>query len=272
MQVAGEDEPRRAAHRRAADGVDGDVEPATGQADRDRLALRDEAFRARDRRGGARPGPAGERDPHAALPHDEIDAVARDVAELDVRAARKVGVRREAWSEVIDVGARERAEQHRVGVVRVGDAHDDALSVDLERPVAEEADEAHVDRHDARAVRVLDGARARARVGVDRHVAVTLPTRASDVHGHAPDAVAAHLGDRAVRVEHEHAHVAARLAGRQHEDDAVRADAEPAIAQGDGALRRHDALVPRVDDDEVVAQTLVFEKLHGQTPRNRARG
>ncbi len=104
------------------------------------------------------------------------------------------------------------------------------------------------------------------------HVAVVLTAGARDVHGDAPDTVAAHLGDRAVRVQDAHAHVAARLAGRQHEDDAVGADAEPPVAEGDGAIRRHGVLVLRVDDDEVVAQPLVFEKLHGETPRNCARG
>jgi hypothetical protein len=92
------------------------------------------------------------------------------------------------------------------------------------------------------------------------------------VDGDASNAIAAHLRDRAVGVEDTHPDVAVRSSGRQDEQNAVRADAEPTVAQGDGALRRDDSLVVRVDDDEVVAQPLVLEKLHGETPRNRPRG
>ena len=105
---------------------------------------------------------------------------------------------------------------------------------------------------------------------------LTLPSRwpagARDVDSDASDAVAAHLRDRAVGVDDAHADVAVRLSGGQDEENAVGADAEPAIAKGDGALGRDDCLVLRVDDDEVVAQPLVLEKLHGKTPRNRPRG
>ena len=98
---------------------------------------RHEALGAGDGGGRARAGPAREGDADAALPHDEIDAVARDTAELDVRAARELRVRGQAGAEVIDVAPSEGAEEDGVRVAGVGDRDDDALAVDVDGPIAE---------------------------------------------------------------------------------------------------------------------------------------
>src|SRR5450432_90187 len=154
-----EDEARRPAHDGVAGFVEGDVEPASRKAHGDGAAFLDEPFRDCDGCRGAGAGAARERDAHAALPDDEVDAVAGDATELDVGATGKIGVPREPRTEVIDVGARKDAEQHRVWVARVCHSDGHALAADVERPFAEEADDAHVDRDDPLAVCVFDRAR-----------------------------------------------------------------------------------------------------------------
>src|SRR5690606_6746336 len=89
---------------------------------------------------------------------------------------------------------------------------------------------------------------------------------------HAAQAVAAHLGDAAVRVEHTHEGPVAAQARHQH---AIAADSPVAIAQAHRERRidrRYGLGI--VDDEEVVAEALVlFErKLHDRTLARAAFG
>ena len=100
-----------------------------------------------------------------------------------------------------------------------------------------------------------------------RTMPVDAAARARDVHGDAADAVAAHLGDRSVGVEDAHADVAARPCGAASTRSTPSAPTPNRRSQSAAARSGDDgALVVRVDDDEVVAQPLVLEKLHGATP------
>src|SRR5690606_24024260 len=86
----------------------------------------------------------------------------------------------------------------------------------------------------------------------------------------AADAVAAHLGARAVGVAQLHAGAGPGVQGRRGADDAVGADAGVAVAQGP----RH-AIVERVgavrieQDEEVVAEAVVLGQAHVSIPSAR---
>ncbi|MNY10207.1 hypothetical protein D3C86_1431680 [compost metagenome] len=76
----------------------------------------------------------------------------------------------------------------------------------------------------------------------------------------AAQAVAAHLGLGAVGVDHAHPEVG--HLGGQHEQEAVRADPEVAIAKrrGEGLIVEGGPIAEAVDDDEVVARPLHLGK------------
>src|SRR5690606_32621494 len=78
----------------------------------------------------------------------------------------------------------------------------------------------------------------------------------------APDAVAAHLGGGAVAVEQDHLEVGPGRGAARHE--AVGADAEAAAADRAGPLGGHGALRlrSRREEDEIVAQTVIFGEVH----------
>mmetsp|Transcript_2639 Transcript_2639/g.7743 ORF Transcript_2639/g.7743 Transcript_2639/m.7743 type:complete len:354 (+) Transcript_2639:58-1119(+) len=97
----------------------------------------------------------------------------------------------------------------------------------------------------------------------------------------ATDAVAAHLGLTAITVVDPHGEVISALhlrgalngVGLEGEDDTISANAKVAMAQTLRLLRRkrRSRLVPIVDEDEIVAQTLVLGEFYGVSLRKRER-
>lgn len=74
----------------------------------------------------------------------------------------------------------------------------------------------------------------------------------------AADAVAAHAGDSAVAIIEVHRDVG--VVGREDEQQAISADALVAVTQGDGQGRRlrQRRRLPRIHEDEIVAQPVVL--------------
>ena len=97
----------------------------------------------------------------------------------------------------------------------------------------------------------------------------------------ATDAVAAHLGLTAITVVDPHGEVISALhlrgalngVGLEGEDDTISANAKVAMAQTLRLLRRkrRSRLVPIVDEDEIVAQTLVLGEFYGVSLRKLER-
>jgi hypothetical protein len=114
----------------------------------------------------------------------------------------------------------------------------------------------HLDTGAFTLTREHDVADVRPRVGADVEAA-RRETTAHEMKGHAAKAVAAHLGDGAVCVEHAHR---GRLGLDVHEQHAIAADAEVPITQrshevGDEGLFERSRTL---DDEEVVAETFVL--------------
>ena len=88
------------------------------------------------------------------------------------------------------------------------------------------------------------------------------------VLGEAADAVAAHLGDRAVGVVVRHVEVGVRdRSAGAHEDHAVGADAEVPVAEPLDGLGAHvEFAVEVLEDHEVVAQAVHLGE--GEVPRS----
>ena len=87
-----------------------------------------------------------------------------------------------------------------------------------------------------------------------------------EVLGEAAHAVAAHLGQGAVGVDVVHVAVSLFRESRPHEDDAVGADAEVAVAQiGHLGIGQTESAVSIVNEDEIVPETVQFGEgqLHG---------
>jgi hypothetical protein len=127
-----------------------------------------------------------------------------------------------------------------------------------------EAGDAHRDRHAARPAVGIGMQGEVLEPGPREHLdrgAIDQPSVVQE-HPHAPDAVAAHLGDGAVgvRVVHEERRIVG--VGAHHPDHAVGADPRAAIAQGCDRRRVERTLVVQVDEHhEIVAGTLVLGEL-----------
>jgi hypothetical protein len=78
------------------------------------------------------------------------------------------------------------------------------------------------------------------------------------MEGHATKAIAAHLGDRSVGVDHDHPAVGARIARRNDEQDPIGTNPEPAIAKAAHARDRERVVAVGIDDDEIVSQALIL--------------
>jgi hypothetical protein len=83
-----------------------------------------------------------------------------------------------------------------------------------------------------------------------------------NVSGKAANAVTAHFGLGTIGVKNPHGVVGVALTG-QHKNDAIRANAKVAIAQGRGlgGGEQRFGLIAIVDHDEIVAETLIFIEL-----------
>lgn len=145
-------------------------------------------------------------------------------------------------------------------VPRICGRQRDASPVDLQCAIAQDSDDAHLHSDHSFAVRVCDCACARSSIGVDSQRPVPDVQRAGKVQRHATQTIAAHLGKRTVRIDDAHARPTIRSAWRQHEKNPIRADAQATIAQSNRTLCGKTSLVVRLDDDEIVAEPLVFEK------------
>ena len=117
-----------------------------------------------------------------------------------------------------------------------------------------------------------------------KHIKLTIGAQISQEGSKAPDAVAAHLGLTAIAVVDPHGKIIAALhfrralngIGLEGEDNSVTTNAKVAIAQPLRLLgrERRGGLVPIVNEDEIVAQTLVLGEFDGVPlgDRERRRG
>ena len=201
----------RAWHRPAGPVGELDDEIAAGVVhDDDRP---DEPGRVGGRRGGGAARPAGQRQPDAAFPHDEVELVAARAHgdQLHVLAAGDVDLEGRAERAEIHVFHR-RTDEHEVGVADLdppgppgGDRRRQRLDPDGSQP----------DPHGQRVAAVgrLERGRNRARRRLDDEmVRRDEPVVDGAQHG-AAQTVAARLGTRPVGVQKVHPQVAA-LAGR----------------------------------------------------------
>ena len=124
---------------------------------------------------------------------------------------------------------------------------------------------AHVDaRADHRPVRVaLHGDPLHTVARIDTELVPRPQTSVGDVLRQAPDAIAAHLGDFAVRIVIVHEEVGV---SRAHDaDESVRADAEVAVAyRGDEHRVRLQCVVEILEQHEVVPRSVRLHELHPQ--------
>ncbi len=237
-------------------GPTSDLELAARQPHRDGPRSGEPALVQRRHHGGAGAGSAGLGQSGAALPDHEVDGRAARTSEADVHATRDPGLD----------GRAERRRPGRIGAVedhgvRVAHGHPeraDQLGAQLEVLGTLHPGPPHVDRdrRDAGGASVHRAA-LRAAVGLDDELPVE-PARLGEVAGHAPDAVAAHGRDRAVRVVDVHVGHAA-VARRQHGEHPIGADSPAAIAEPDGAVGRHE-LRP-LHHDEVVAEAVILPEV-----------
>src|SRR5665647_1330516 len=260
----------RPGHEHAPVGPHLDDELAAGQFYRDggrALAGADQRDRGR---GGA--GAAGARLPHAPLPDPDLGLVlAEDLDELHVGLTREVLVLLDHGAHFVQRDELERPRRLDHGV-RVADVDErereaaaggvqgllDALSFEAAELLAAEARDAHVDGdHVALAERGDDLAGC----GLEHHGVVAeraLHTQLAGDHAHA---VAAHLRLAAVGIE-DRDREAVRAGRRADDHDAVRADAEVAVAEQAHALRRElERHLFSVHHDVVVAKALPLGEL-----------
>src|SRR5450759_854598 len=260
----------RPGHEHAPVGPHLDDELAAGQLHGDRRRALPGADQRDRGRGGA--GAAGARLPHAPLPDPDLGLVlAEDLDELHVGLAREVlvlldhGAHFVQWDElerprrldhgvrVADVDERER-EAAAGGVQRLLDA----LSFEAAELLAAEARDAHVDGdHVALAERGDDLAGC----GLEHHGVVAERALHPQLAGDHAHAVAAHLRLAAVGIE-DRDREAVRAGRRADDHDAVRADAEVAVAEQAHALRRElERHLFGVHHDVVVAEALPLGEL-----------
>ena len=123
---------------------------------------------------------------------------------------------------------------------------------------------AHIHAHrDNLAALHIQQKRFDARKRLQRHGSLARHAAVVDVFANAARRVAAHRALRAVRVEHDHPEIG-DVAGRD-DDQAVRADAEMAVAQGPGQRRKIlRMLLKAVDINVVVAKPVHLAELHRQ--------
>ena len=224
---------------------------------------------------GHRARPARRGRPRATLPDAQGQLVGPgDGTEVDIDAAREDGLHCRAG--LMD-GHRGRIGhgQHDMGIAHIqrGPSRDRARPEDARRGGLGGAAEpvragtgtrgAHLSGPDdgVRQVRRLNRASARTGDGVHHDVKFGLSQRAGDGVCEAPEAVAGHLGRRAVGVPQPHGRGAARTAARRVDhgiDQPVRADAVAPMAQRDGRPGSISLSGKLVDerDDEVVAQSV----------------
>src|SRR6266581_837867 len=286
LDFAGKNLDRRPGHpHRSARSVPGDRQGAAARGDSYRRIDEAAAYAGHDGRAGA--GATGQGFAGAALVDAQADRMATgDFHEAGIDPLRKARVRFDQRAiprhgRAVYIGD----DLHGMGIAHRYGGDGDAAAADLERldygvAVADEGDlrrrkvrHAHVDRDLAAGLEArYDDARAR----LDADLVLGRKAVVANEADEAAGPVAALLDFAAIGIEDAVAEIDTDAGRRLDDQDLVAADAEMPVGEEARPIRvQVHCLAHRVDDDEVVAQSLHFREadLHALSvsPRRHAK-